>query len=134
MRWTVLLAGILGAIGVAVGAHAAHGLEAMLLKQGIAPDDVVKRLEQCDVAVRYHMLHTVTLLVLALMAPKAVMAKRRAMAIVMFLLGIALFSGGLYSMVYLGQMGHWAIVPAGGMCFILGWCFTAALAPIPVDA
>ncbi len=127
MRWTVLLAGVLGAIGVAIGAHAAHGLEAMLLEQGVAPEAITKRLEQCDVAVRYHMLHALVLLILGLLAP-AVMAKRRTLAVGLFLLGIALFSGGLYSMVYLGQMGHWAIVPSGGLCFILGWCCTATLA------
>ncbi len=44
------------------------------------------------------------------------------------LLGIALFCGGLYSMVYLGEMGHWAIVPSGGLCFIIGWLITATSA------
>ncbi|MCC7335311.1 MAG: DUF423 domain-containing protein [Pirellulaceae bacterium] len=127
MRWIVLIAGLLGAVGVAIGAHAAHGLEAMLLQQGVVGEQVAQRLSQCDVASRYHMLHCLALLSLGLLAD-GLGTKRRACAASFFLLGIMLFSGGLYSMVYLGQMGHWAIVPSGGLCFILGWLFTASLA------
>lgn len=130
MRWIVLIAGLLGTVGVAIGAHAAHGLETMLLEQGVVAEQVVKRLSQCEVAVRYHMLHSLALLSLGLMAD-GLGAKRRVCAASFFLLGIVLFSGGLYSMVYLGQMGHWAIVPLGGLCFILGWLFTASLAWMP---
>ncbi|MEZ6151982.1 MAG: DUF423 domain-containing protein [Pirellulaceae bacterium] len=127
MRWIVLIAGLLGAVGVAIGAHAAHGLEAMLLQQGVVEEQVAQRLSQCDVASRYHMLHCLALLTLGLLAD-GLGTKRRVCAASFFLLGIMLFSGGLYSMVYLGQMGHWAIVPSGGLCFILGWLFTASLA------
>ncbi|MCA9134485.1 MAG: DUF423 domain-containing protein [Planctomycetales bacterium] len=127
MRWIVFVAGMLGALGVALGAHAAHGLEASLTAQGLAAEEVAQRLEQCDVAVRYHMLHTLALLSLGLLpSPRA--AGRKTAAALLFLLGIALFSGGLYSMVYLGRQGHWAIVPSGGLCFILGWLCLASLA------
>ncbi len=115
----VVLAGVLGVVGVAIGAHAAHGLEAMLAKQSLAPEAIAKRLDQCEVAVRYHMMHTITLLAIGLSG--RLMGRLRNAAAIFLLLGIALFSGGLYSMVYLGVMGHWAIVPSGGLCFILGW-------------
>lgn len=128
MRWMVLIAGLLGAAGVTVGAYAAHGLEASLLDQGIAPEEVFQRLEQCDVAVHYHMLHTLALLSLGLLAG-GVSPRRCVAAAAFFLLGIGLFSGGLYSMVFLGEMGHWAIVPSGGLCFILGWLCVASIAP-----
>ena len=130
IRWIVLLAGILGAIGVAVGAHAAHGLEKFLTGQGLAEADVLKRLEQCDVAVRYHLIHTVALLTIGLSTSRRSVNLKNAAA-VFILLGIALFCGGLYSMVYAGQMGHWAIVPLGGLCFIIGWLLTAATAFSP---
>jgi len=120
MRWTVVLVGVLGVIGVTIGAYAAHGLETTLTEQGIAPDDVAKRLDQCDVAVRYHMTHTLALLAIAGLANEHARV-RRCLASFFMLLGILLFSGGLYSMVFLGRMGHWAIVPSGGLCFILGW-------------
>ena len=126
-RWIVLVAGLLGVVGVAIGAFAAHGLEKHLATQGIDAADIAKRIEQCDVAVRYHMLHTLALLALGL-SSAARDLRRTALASCLILLGIALFSGGLYSMVFLGVMGHWAIVPSGGMCLILGWCCVASLA------
>ncbi len=124
IRWIVFLAGILGAIGVGIGAHAAHGLEEMLTKQGLEAGDVAKRLDQCDVAVRYHLIHVVALLALGVSTSRRAAATKSFAAFFM-LLGIALFSGGLYSMVYFGEMGHWAIVPSGGLCFIIGWLSVA---------
>jgi uncharacterized membrane protein YgdD (TMEM256/DUF423 family) len=120
IRWIVFLAGILGAIGVGIGAHAAHGLEEMLTKQGIVEADVLKRLDQCETAVKYHMLHVVALLALGVSTSRRGVTTKNVAAFFM-LLGIALFSGGLYSMVYFGEMGHWAIVPGGGLCLIIGW-------------
>jgi uncharacterized membrane protein YgdD (TMEM256/DUF423 family) len=127
IRWIVLLAGILGAVGVGIGAHAAHGLEKFLANQALEPAGIAKRLDQCDVAVRYHLIHAVALLVIGLSGPELA-SKRKQVSAVFFLLGIGLFSGGLYSMVYLGEMGHWAIVPSGGLCFILGWLALALTA------
>ena len=126
-RWIVFVAGVLGILGVTIGAYAAHGLEKGLIEQGIAAEDIAKRLSQCDVAVRYHMLHTLALLAMGL-SPSAVGKRRTSLAACFMLLGMALFSGGLYSMVFLGEMGHWAIVPSGGLCFILGWCCVTTLA------
>ena len=123
----MLVSGLLGCVGVAIGAYAAHGLEAALTEQGIESVELAKRLDQCEVAVRYHMLHVLALLVLGMVGPH-LGSKMRVLASVFFLLGIALFSGGLYSMVFLGQMGHWAIVPSGGLCFILGWICVALTA------
>lgn len=126
MRWIVLLAGVLGAIGVGIGAFAAHGLEKNLLTQGLSAEEIADRLRQCDVAVRYHMFHVLALLSIGLLNTQASSWSRAATSC--FVLGIALFCGGLYSMVFLGKMGHWAIVPIGGLCFILGWLCTAAMA------
>lgn len=126
MRWVMFLAGILGASGVTIGAHAAHGLEVNLSEQLLAPEEIAKRLEQCDVAVRYHLLHALALLTLGV-SPSESARRRQSLAAVFFVLGVVLFSGGLYSMVFLGQMWHWAIVPGGGLCFILGWLCVAML-------
>lgn len=123
----VLIASLLGAAGVAIGAYAAHGLEKSLVEQSIAPEDIVDRLRQCDVAVRYHMLHVIVLLVVGLGRLRA--STPVAIATILFLLGMLLFCGGLYSMVFAGVMGHWAIVPAGGLCFLLAW-LTLALSAI----
>lgn len=126
MRGTVLLASLLGAVGVGIGAYAAHGLEASLNEQGLTPEQIADRLQQCEVAVRYHMVHTLALLILGLLPPPN--SAWRRLSSLFFTLGISLFSGGLYSLVFAGVMGHWAIVPSGGLCFILGWLSLAGLA------
>lgn len=118
MSRSIVLAGLLGVVGVIIGAYAAHGLEGYLQKQSLETDVIAKRLSQCDVAVRYHMLHTLAILALGL---SGIRNKSALIAVLFWLLGIGLFSGGLYSMVFLGKMGHWAIVPSGGLCFIIGW-------------
>ncbi len=125
-RWIVFLAGLLGVLGVGIGAFAAHSLESTLADQQLPAEDIAKRLDRCEVAVRYHMLHTLALLALGLSSQ--VHSGLRGLAALGLLMGIALFSGGLYSMVFLGQMGHWAIVPSGGLCFMLGWCCVIGLA------
>ncbi len=126
MRWIVLLAGLLGALGVGIGAFGAHGLENSLKAQGLSVDEIIRRQSQCEVAVHYHLTHVLALLSIGLLSGQS--SKRRIAAATFFVLGIALFSGGLYSMVFLGKMGHWAIVPSGGLCFILGWLSTAGMA------
>jgi uncharacterized membrane protein YgdD (TMEM256/DUF423 family) len=91
------------------------------------PDEIAKRLEQCEIAVRYHMFHALALLVLGL-SPSCRGLGRTAAAAIFMLFGIAMFSGGLYSMVFIGVMGHWAIVPSGGLCMLIGWGCVASLA------
>ena len=113
-------------LGVMIGAYAAHGLENDLTAGGLPTEDIAKRLDQCDIAVRYHMLHTLALLLLGVSAVGC--HKKRQAAAAFFLLGLALFSGGLYSMVFLGVMGHWAIVPSGGLCFMIGWLCVTSMA------
>lgn len=127
----LLAAGVLGALGVAVGAYASHGLESFLLKQDLQADVVAEKLAQCEIAVRYQMLHAVALLTIGcvsrftILTPKALLSTAAAF----WILGVCLFSGGLYSMVFLDRVGHWAIVPLGGLSFIAGW-LTVALAAI----
>lgn len=126
-RWIVLIAGLLGMAGVAIGAFAAHGLPKDLAARGLDATEIAKRLEQCEIAVRYHMFHALALLVLGL-SPSSRGLRRTAAAAIFILLGIAMFSGGLYSMVFTGVMGHWAIVPSGGLCMLIGWGCVTSLA------
>lgn len=126
-RGILFFAGLLGALAVIIGAFAAHGLPDMLSEQGVEGEEIAKRIDQCETAVRYHMFHTVALLLLGFVNIGHA-TKRANVAAVFFALGIALFSGGLYSMVFAGEMGHWAIVPSGGLCFIIGWLFMTSIA------
>lgn len=124
--WIVVLAGALGLTGVAMGAYAAHGLESSLSKQGVPAEEIEKRIDQCDIGVRYHMTHSLGLLVLGL-ATDRIHRRVRNLAASFWLGGIALFCGGLYSMAVLDQIGHWAIVPSGGLLFMIGWVWILVL-------
>jgi uncharacterized membrane protein YgdD (TMEM256/DUF423 family) len=108
----------LAALAVALGAFGAHGLQPLL-------DD--KSLHTYQTAVQYHFYHVFALTVTGLLQLK-VENKKLLYAGRLFLLGIFLFSGSLYTLSFLKAGGiftmNWlgAITPLGGVCFIAGWC------------
>lgn len=124
-RMWILLAGLLGASGVGLGAFQAHGLERWLTKRGVSAADVEHRSANCEVAVRYQLIHAVALLGVGLLAGQGRSALAHASG-VLFLLGVLFFSGGLYLGVFTGSMLHWSIVPSGGLLLIVGWLALAA--------
>ena len=103
LRITVLT----GALGIALGAFGAHGLESHLLEYG--------RLETWKTAAFYHLLHSVVMLVLVLHKDW------RPLPWVGFFLGVCIFSGSLYllCLTQIGWLG--AITPFGGLLLIAGW-------------
>ncbi|MHB8969734.1 MAG: DUF423 domain-containing protein [Pirellulaceae bacterium] len=118
--WLVLGAA-LAAAGVAMGAYQAHGLQAWLETTGATAEQIARRLHNADVAVRYQMYHALGLLVLgSLFAHHP--CRLVAGACGLLAVGVLLFSGGLYLIVFAGTALHWAIVPAGGLILIAGWC------------
>ncbi len=58
----IVIAGVTGALGVAIGAFGAHGLPGWLEKSGVSPEDVVRRMETFEIGVRYHLVHALALL------------------------------------------------------------------------
>lgn len=106
-------------LGVMIGAYGAHGLEALLQRSGNDLDWINKRLDQCETAVRYHLLHAVALLALGLSPLSSCWWAKWSASF--WILGISLFCGGLYSIVFFDTLGHWSIVPLGGLSLILGW-------------
>jgi uncharacterized membrane protein YgdD (TMEM256/DUF423 family) len=113
MWWTV--AGIAGALGVALGAFGAHGLE------GLVSD---LRIETWQTASRYHLVHA-----LALLAVAAHPRQPRPVGW-LFVAGIILFSGSLYALVLAeaaGGQARWlgAITPLGGLAWMAAWCTLA---------
>lgn len=109
MWWTI--GGILGAVGVALGAFGAHGL------QNVVTD--AKALEWWQTASRYHLFHALAICLVAV-HPRAPAA-----AGVLFAVGIAVFSGSLYAMTLGAPRWFGAITPIGGLCFIAGWVVLA---------
>jgi uncharacterized membrane protein YgdD (TMEM256/DUF423 family) len=117
-RFFGLAGALFGLLGVALGAFGAHGLESRL-----SPAD----LETFEIGVRYQMYHALALLGLGLWAARSP-GKLLPAAAAAMLLGVAMFSGGLYVMVFVGNVLHWAIVPLGGLALIVGWLLLAVAA------
>lgn len=109
---------LLAALAVALGAFGAHGLQPLL-------DD--KSLHTYQTAVQYHFYHVFALAVTGLLQLR-VESKLLLYAGRLFLLGILLFSGSLYTLSFVKAAGiltmNWlgVITPIGGICFIAGWC------------
>ena len=116
----IVVAAVLGASGVLIGAYHAHGLPAMLQKQGLAGADLAERMDQCAVAVRYQMIHAPALLCVGILASRAP-GQRFCTTGLLIAAGTLLFCGGIYSIVFAGNLIHWAIIPSGGMLLAAGW-------------
>ncbi len=114
-RGLLLAAALLGAAGVALGAFGAHGLRARL---------DARSLEIWETAVRYHLLHAVALLALAL-SPQAPALRGPGS---LFVAGIALFSGSLYALALGGPRALGPVTPLGGLAFVAGWLWLAKAA------
>ncbi|SMF60674.1 Uncharacterized membrane protein YgdD, TMEM256/DUF423 family [Tistlia consotensis] len=99
-----------GLLAVAFGAVASHAL-------GGLP---AERLAWIDTALRYHMLHSVALLGVAILAERRP-SRLLAAAGVGFLAGLLLFSGLLYAMGLGAPRWLGAVVPLGGLSYMAGW-------------
>lgn len=117
----IQIAGILGALSVALGAFAAHGL-----KEKVSAD----ALQIFETGVRYQFYHVFALAVTGLVFGYA-NAKLIKLAGILFILGIILFSGSLYALTFAvnaadtTMMKLGIITPFGGLCFIAGWLLLA---------
>jgi len=102
------VAALLGASGVAFGAGGAHALRSV-----IAPE----YLATFETGVRYHLIHAVALLALA------VGGERRPIALpaALFTLGIVLFSGSLYALALGAPTRLGIVTPFGGLALLFGW-------------
>ena len=105
MWWRI--AGGMGASGVALGAFGAHALE------GAVTDPELMAIWRT--ASLYHLVHAVALLGVAAHPGSPKWAGR------LFTLGIAIFSGSLYTLVLTDVRWLGAITPIGGTCLIAGW-------------
>jgi len=121
-RAYLVLAGVLGFLGVALGAFGAHGLKRRLAG---APDGD-QRLAWWQTGAQYHQVHALAVGLAGVIAPRV---PGGTIAGWLFLGGIALFSGSLYVMTLTGKRALGAITPIGGLLFLAGWAAmtTAAL-------
>lgn len=113
----VFWGGVMLALGVAIGAFGAHGLQGKLDAYSM---DIYQR------AVLYQHIHALGLLLVgALTASNAVSPSLGRWAGLLLLIGIVFFSGSLYVLALTGNRMWGAVTPIGGVCFIAGWVVLA---------
>ncbi len=121
----LIIASILGALSVVLGAFGAHAL-----KKIVPPESVAT----FETGVRYQFYHTFALFVVAILF-QSFPGKWLTAAGWLFIVGIILFSGSLYALTALkatntvGLRGIGIITPFGGLFFVAGWiCLLIAIA------
>lgn len=109
---------IFALLAVALGAMGAHALKGML-----SPE----RLVSFETAVRYHFLHALAILAVALLIH---FGKKRGLVAAgwLFTIGIVLFSGSIYLLALQDILGLdlsflGPVTPIGGVVFMAGWLF-----------
>ena len=108
LLWIKITA-VCGALAVALGAFAAHGL-----KPHLSP----ALMQTYQTAVQYHFIHSLALLAIINLPLNERLLQWVARC---FLLGIILFSGSLYTLALTGIGAIGMITPVGGGAFIGGW-------------
>ncbi len=115
----LMLAGLVGALAVALGAFGAHALEGALDARGRA---------LYETAARYHLVHAVALLA-AGFAPDSLWGGAWiSRACVAWIVGITVFSGSLYALALGGPSWLGALAPLGGTALLAGWILVAGAA------
>lgn len=108
----LVIASLLGALAVILGALGAHALKDMLGTDGI---------KNFETAVKYQMFHVFAIFIVQMLPPINVNTKK--WISVFFLIGILFFSGSLYVITtgIISAKYIWFITPLGGLSFIIGW-------------
>ena len=116
MRWNhwVASGSCLAGLAVLAGAFGQHALEARL-----APE----RLRIFEVAVRYHMVHSLAIVMTGLLSRNGPRGLGKAGWA--FLAGIVLFSGSLYVLCLMDWKALGIVTPFGGLAFVAGWAVIA---------
>ena len=115
----LLIAAILGFLGVAFGAFGAHAVRGRLSAEMTAV---------FEIAVRYQMYHVFALLAVAAASAHFGPARLLVIAGWSFLAGILIFSGSLYALALTGTGMFGAITPIGGAGLLVGWACLAFFA------
>lgn len=112
MRLALTSAGILGFLGVLLGAVGAH-----VLKDQLSPKD----LAIFETAARYQIFHA-----LAILAVSSREGRYFRIASILWTSGILIFSGSLYLIVFTQVRSFGAVAPIGGLALMGGWLCVAA--------
>ena len=106
-----------GLLSVAFGAFGAHALRDRLDSYSLGV---------FETAVQYQFYHSLALLVAGLLLVQFPASMLLKSSVVLFVLGILVFSGSLYILSLSGVRWWGAVTPLGGLAFIAGWACMAA--------
>lgn len=112
-RLILQIAALLGGLGVAIGAFGAHGLRPMLEAAG--------RFDTFETAVRYQFYHTLALLGIGVLLLARPELRGLGTTAWLWLGGVVIFSGSLYTLCFTGITKMGAVAPIGGLLLIAGW-------------
>ena len=112
-RLLIQLAGLFGALGVAIGAFGAHALHDTLMRAG--------RLDTFETAVRYQFYHTLALLAVGVLWAARPELRALGTTGALWAGGIVVFSGSLYALCFTGITKLGAVAPIGGLLLLGGW-------------
>jgi uncharacterized membrane protein YgdD (TMEM256/DUF423 family) len=110
-RALVGAAGVLGFIGVAIGAFGAHALRSKLTEA---------RMANLRTATDYQMWHALAIGLAAFVHARWGSGSA-AFAGWAFVVGVVLFSGSLYALAVTGERRWGAVTPVGGVALLVGW-------------
>jgi uncharacterized membrane protein YgdD (TMEM256/DUF423 family) len=111
VSWILRVAAALGFLGVVLGAFGAHALKAMLASFGYTAT--------WETAVFYQLVHAVALVALA------VAGRASGLLAILWIAGVAIFSGSLYVLCLTDIKILGAITPVGGVLLLAGWVVLA---------
>ena len=114
-RTFLVVASVFGLNGVAFGAFGAHAL-----KQRLSPE----MLSAFETGVRYQLIHALALFVASWGASFKNDTVFR-VAAWLFIVGVMLFSGSLYTVALTGLTTFGIVTPFGGLAFLGGWLLLA---------
>lgn len=115
-RVTLTTGALLMAAAVALGALGAHAL-----KSRLSPD----MLALWHTAATYHAWHALALVAVGTLQMQLPRRTGLGRAALLFVAGIALFSGSLYALALGGGRAWGYVTPFGGLAFIAGWLVLA---------
>ena len=115
MKSLLIVGSVFAALSVLLGAFGAHGLKNRLSIEDLAI---------FETAVRYQMYHALGILLMGL-GSIDLTEKLVSTPAYFLILGIIIFSGSLFLLVFTNLRWFGAITPIGGLCLIIGWLLLA---------
>ena len=115
MKSLLIIGSAFAALSVLLGAFGAHGLKNRLSMEDLAI---------FETAVRYQMYHALGILLMGI-SSFYITEKLVSTPAYFLILGMIVFSGSLFLLVFTNLRWFGAITPIGGLCLIIGWLLFA---------